>query len=142
MIKNKKGFTIIEALMAITILTLIVTAIFAVLTSSMRSVKQPTIREDSILAVEKASNLLKIYVDKDVYGTSSYAEVPSAYQNGLCHDDGITDTDPMGIGSHNIFCLLPDICRDEDSTFTYTVSTTSVSSIEYKNIDFDLTCGV
>jgi|GEM_PF-3607305 type II secretory pathway pseudopilin PulG len=141
--KRCSGFTIVEALIAITVLTIIVAAIFSVLTTSLRSVKQPTVREESVLAIEKASDLLKIYVDKDVY-EGSYSEIPSDYQNGLCHDDGITDTTPMSVAGspHNIACLIPDVCRTVDSTFTYTVSTETVNGVEYKYIDFDIDCVV
>ena len=116
-LKNRKGVTLLEGLIAIGLLAIVSVATFSVLVSVSRRGSQPDIREDMFLALERAQSELQKYV------------FPGENQHGLCDYDGaefrIEDTTPLLEGSHDIKCLLPYKCLG-NSTFTYTVSNTDL----------------
>lgn len=109
--KNKKGVTLLEGLIAMVLLAVVATGSFAVLLSASRKSSGPDIREELVLAVEKAHAQLQAYVfatDFSLTKKDSFNEemVPSAYRKGLCGNDN----SPLNTGTHNIKCLLPLIC--------------------------------
>lgn len=121
-LKNNKGVTILEGLIALTLLALVATGTFAVLLSTSRTSSQPDVREEMALAVEKASQLLQVYIysDRDALSTDMQDTVDAA----LC--EGYDASAPLATGvSHNIECLLPPLCDRNNSSFTYTVTTQS-----------------
>ena len=100
---NKKGVTLLEGLIALTLLAMVTVGVFAVLVSSSRKSEGPDIHEEMALAVEKANKLLQGYVHQKNIAPS---ELPA---HGLC---GYSDeTDPLSTGLHDITCLLPNICN-------------------------------
>ena len=115
-LQNKKGVTILEGLIALTLLALVATGTFAVLLSTSRRSSQPDIREEMTLAVERATQKLQAYIyPSDI---SLLPEVQSVVGNGLCGGDST----PLRPGvRHFINCLLPPICDASRSRFTYTV---------------------
>ena len=157
-LKNRKGVTLLEGLIALVLLAMVTTGTFAVLLSTSRRSAQPDIREEMTFAVERAMNKLQTYVftTKDDSGDKiKLSTVPTAIQNGLCG----TDEDPLAAGSHNIDCMLPPICNN-NSSFKYTVSVVNSTSklgiyrlslydigsasglslAEPYSINFDITC--
>jgi type II secretory pathway pseudopilin PulG len=136
--KNSKGYTIIEAVIAMLLVSVVVGGIFSALMASRRAIIDPSYKEDMVFAVESANNLLKNYV------TSDKTKVPTDLKNGLC-DDGTVDA--LSIGSHDIECLLPPVCEPSSSTFTYTVSDVTVAVPDVtgqnptlKSIKFNIMC--
>ena len=58
-LKNKKGVTLLEGMIAILLLSVVTLGTFGVVLSSSRKVSQPDIREEMILAVEQAHHFLQ-----------------------------------------------------------------------------------
>ncbi len=115
-LQNKKGVTILEGLIALTLLALVATGTFAVLLSTSRRSSQPDIREEMTLAVERATQKLQAYIYPSDISLAS--DVQAVVGNGLCGGDST----PLNSGTHNISCLLPPICDvNNESAFTYTV---------------------
>ena len=145
LLKNKKGVTILEGLIALGLLALVAGGTFGVLLSVSRKSSQPDIREEMLLAVERASEQLQMYAS-----ATSSGDLPTEYQNGLCGNGDIY----LSGGPHNIKCMLPAICDRANSAFSYKVAEVSInaagfpSDINYrtaelpktKEITFDITC--
>lgn len=115
-LKGKKGVTILEGLIALSLLALVATGTFAVLLSTSRKSSQPDTREEMALAVEKASQLLQVYI----YSSANYltSDMQTTVDTPLC--EGYDSTSPLAIGvKHNIACLLPPLCDRNKSSFTY-----------------------
>lgn len=96
---NKKGVTLLEGLIALGLLAMVTTGTLGVMLSISRKASKPDIREEMILAVEKANSQLQA--------------------KALCGDE-----DPLAIKTHNIDCMLPPICDRNTSglsEFTYDV---------------------
>ena len=146
LLKNKKGVTILEGLIALTLLAVVATGTFAVLLSASRKSSAPDIREEMAYAVDKAHNLLQGYVIHQGYnstmsgvqmkrpnnidnetvkagGTTSHDVFASDFKNGLCSLSGngsfqVVDSAPLSNGTHEIPCLLPPICDRQDANST------------------------
>lgn len=142
LLKNKKGVTILEGLIALGLLAMVAGGTFGVLLSVSRKASRPDIREEMILAVERANEQLQVYV--------STAATPSHFQNGLCGGD----SSPLSLGDppHHIECKLPAICDRANSSFYYTVSNPSITlpavagnittanTVAMTNVAFSITC--
>lgn len=161
-LKNKKGVTILEGLIALTLLALVATGTFAVLLSTSRKTSQPDIREEMALAVEKASQLLQVYIYSDRDNLPS--DLQDTVDAPLC--EGYDASAPLSqVGKHNIGCLLPPMCDRNNSSFfyivtpkspvlprtadlmrtrgadgSYTGSATDVSSHNLYKIEFEIKC--
>ena len=125
-LKNKKGVTLLESLIALLLLAVVATGTFAVLLSTSRKSLGPDIREEMALAIEKASDMLQgavVSLDSDVpnYGSGFN------YQKGPC---GLASSHALSSGSHNneLNCLLPPICDPSHSHFSYEISSGTDSS--------------
>lgn len=136
--KNSKGYTIIEAVIAMLLVSVVVGGIFSALMASRRAIVDPSYKEEMVFAVESANNLLKNYI------TGDKSKVTDDLKNGLC-DDGTVDA--LSVGAHDIACLLPPVCDTRTSSFTYTVSdvTVTVPDAEshnptLKSIKFNIMC--
>lgn len=136
--KNIKGYTIIEAVIAMLLVSVVVGGIFSALMASRRAIIDPSYKEEMVFAVESANNLLKNYV------TSDKSKVTDDLRSGLC-DDGTVDA--ISVGTHDIKCLLPDVCNPTTSSFTYTVTNVPVtvpgvtgSTVTMQNIKFNIMC--
>lgn len=144
LLKNKKGVTILEGLIALGLLALVAGGTFGVLLSVSRKSSQPDIREEMLLAVERANEQLQMYA------SGNTTNLPSEYQNGLCKNG---DVSLVG-GPHNIKCMLPAICDRDNSEFSYTVTSGNITVVGFptnnsysaatftapKKITFDITC--
>ncbi len=124
-LKSKKGVTVLEGLIAMTLLALVATGTFAVLLSTSRKSSQPDIREEMALAVEKAAQKLQVYVYPD--GIDLDSELEDNISRGLC--PGEDSSDPRATGRHSINCLLPPICDANDSSFSYTVAVSPLNPL-------------
>lgn len=118
-LKNKKGVTLLEGLIALGLLALVTAGSFGVLLSISRQASQPDIREEMALAVEKAHQQLQRYTYED-----TYTSIPADIRFGLC---GESSGDPFSSGSHDIECLLPAICDPANSSFTYNVTNSEMN---------------
>lgn len=118
-LKNKKGVTLLEGLIALGLLALVTAGSFGVLLSISRQASQPDIREEMALAVEKAHQQLQRYTYE---GTDT--SIPAGIRFGLC---GESSGDPFSSGSHDIECLLPAICDPANSSFTYNVTNSGMN---------------
>ena len=118
LLNSKAGVTILEGVIALGLLAVVTAGAFGVLVSASRKSSQPDIREEMTLAVEKAKNLLQMYVA----GTD---HVAAEYTQGLCGKD---DNPMMETIEHHIECLLPPICDQshEDSQFKYEVAVSPI----------------
>lgn len=110
-LKSKCGVTILEGLIALTLLALVATGTFAVLLSTSRKSAVPDLREEMILAVEKVSRKIQMYIAADGTNLSS-----------LEHVGSYSGASVLSSGSHSIKDELPPICDSSKSDFTYTVS--------------------
>ena len=125
---NRTGVTILEGLIALGLLALVAAGTFGVLLSVSHKSTMPDLREEMVLAVEKANDLLQMYADQRGVGTSALS---ADVQQGLCGNDST----PMKTGEppHYINCLLPVICDSSNSEFSYTVATESDFAIKPDN---------
>ncbi|MBR5151338.1 MAG: hypothetical protein IKW71_00695 [Elusimicrobiaceae bacterium] len=119
LLQGKSGVTILEGIIALGLLALVMAGAFGVLLSSSRQVSQPDMREEMILAVEKANTLLKAYVG---IVDASASPVATDLRGGLCGGDNT----PLAVGNpqitHDIGCMLPPVCDLNNSSFTYKVA--------------------
>lgn len=150
---KKTGVTVLEGLIALGLLALVAGGTFGVLLSVSRKTGTPDIREEMSLAVERANELLPMYAPLKSDGSNMASlKLPNWYQSGLCED--INDPSPMSLNSHDIRCLLPPICDESNSSFSYEVATDEVSlpsdvpgdtkyyypSQPHRQITFKITC--
>lgn len=130
---KKKGVTILEGLIALGLLVLVAAGTFGVLLSVARKSGAPDIREEMVLAVERANDLLQMYPSEDMSDSKLYEQ----YANGMCggslipSDVRISDSAPLSLGTHNIKCMLPPLCDYSNSSFTYTVEKFSFTTPPY-----------
>lgn len=133
---KKKGVTILEGLIALGLLALVAAGTFGVLLSVARKSGAPDIREEMVLAVERANDQLQMYSSGIVSGMTN-SKLYEQYANGMCGGSlipaevQVLDSSPMSIGSHNIKCMLPPLCDYSNSTFTYTVREASFTTHNY-----------
>lgn len=133
---KKKGVTILEGLIALGLLALVAAGTFGVLLSVARKSGAPDIREEMVLAVERANDQLQMYSSGIVSGMTN-SKLYEQYANGMCGGSlipaqvKVSDSSPMSLGSHNIKCMLPSLCDYSNSTFTYTVREASFTTHNY-----------
>lgn len=133
---KKKGVTILEGLIALGLLALVAAGTFGVLLSVARKSGAPDIREEMVLAVERANDQLQMYSSGIVSGMTN-SKLYEQYANGMCGGSlipaevKVSDSSPMSLGSHNIKCMLPPLCDYSNSTFTYTVKEASFTTHNY-----------
>lgn len=133
---KKKGVTILEGLIALGLLALVAAGTFGVLLSVARKSGAPDIREEMVLAVERANDQLQMYSSGIVSGMAN-SKLYEQYANGMCGGSlipaevKVSDSSPMSLGSHNIKCMLPPLCDYSNSTFTYTVREASFTTHNY-----------
>lgn len=133
---KKKGVTILEGLIALGLLALVAAGTFGVLLSVARKSGAPDIREEMVLAVERANDQLQMYSSGIVSGMAN-SKLYEQYANGMCGGSlipaevKVSDSSPMSLGSHNIKCMLPPLCDYSNSTFTYTVRESSFTTHNY-----------
>lgn len=153
-LSKKTGVTVLEGLIALGLLALVAGGTFGVLLSVSRKAGTPDIREEMALAVERANELLPMYAPLKSDGTNMASlKLPNRYQRGLCEE--INDPSPMSLDSHHdIRCLLPPICDESNSSFSYEVGNDEVSlpsdvpgdtkyyypSQPHRQITFKITC--
>lgn len=116
-LRNKKGVTVLEGLIALGLLAMVAAGAFAVLLSSARHSSQSDFREEMLLAVEKANDALQQYAINQQSSLSADTYMTS----GLCTGD----SSPLSTGTHSIDCMLPALCDKNagHSAFSYTVAT-------------------
>lgn len=126
LLNNKTGVTILEGLIALGLLALVAGGTFGVLLSVSRKSSQPDIREEMLLAVERANEQLQVY-------TLDTTPDDGMFKYGLCGYSGavplVTDSAPLDSGTHEIPCLLPAICDPDPEKSSFEYSVTSGSSI-------------
>ena len=133
---KKKGVTILEGLIALGLLALVAAGTFGVLLSVARKSGAPDIREEMVLAVERANDQLQMYSSGIVSGMTN-SKLYEQYANGMCGGSlipaevKVSDSSPMSLDSHNIKCMLPPLCDYSNSTFTYTVREASFTTHNY-----------
>lgn len=133
---KKKGVTILEGLIALGLLALVAAGTFGVLLSVARKSGAPDIREEMVLAVERANDQLQMYSSGIVSGMTN-SKLYEQYANGMCGGSlipaevKVSDSSPMSLGPHNIKCMLPPLCDYSNSTFTYTVREASFTTHNY-----------
>lgn len=151
LLTKKTGVTVLEGLIALGLLALVAGGTFGVLLSVSRKTGTPDIREEMSLAVERANELLPMYAPLLQGSNMSDAKIADAYKEGLCGED----VSPLSLGEHDITCLLPPICDEQNSSFVYTVAENSITlpfavpsdtkdyyytSQPHRQITFEITC--
>lgn len=129
LLNNKTGVTILEGLIALGLLALVAGGTFGVLLSVSRKASKPDIREEMILAVERANELLMRYSVP-----SSSTNLPDEANNGLCNNGDKT----LSVGDNkNINCMLPAICDrgGSASSFSYSVEEVAFSPANFPVAD-------
>lgn len=132
-LKSKKGVSLLEGLIALLLLAIVATGTFGVLLSTSRKSTAPDIREEMALAVERAQQMLQVYIySGDVRDEYVILDIGSLYagevMGGLCDNETnghVYFNAPLGGGDHDIKCLLPPMCDPDTSDFYYTVSTST-----------------
>ena len=127
--RKRKGVTILEGLISLGLLALVASGTFGVLLSISRLASSPDIREEMVWAVERAHEQLQMYAAE----IQSAGGVEFSLANGLCGNasvNQVVDSNPLSNTSNNIKCLLPAFCDASNSSFTYSVTSNSVSVAE------------
>ena len=127
-LKSKKGVSLLEGLIALLLLALVATGTFGVLLSVSRKSSTPDIREEMILAIEKANQMLQPYMYPDTIDASEEFEANNYYDEMLDKDLCGYDGSAIALGKHTIPCLLPPICDPDNSLFKYNVATDTNSA--------------
>ena len=121
-LKNKKGVTLLEGLIAIGLLAMVSVSTFSVLLSISRRAKQPDLREEMLLAVERAQDGLLGDARQDLLNGTQPVCV---YNNSIYNDPHpLLANSPHDMA---IKCLLPRKC-DTSSTFGYTLNPDSLET--------------
>lgn len=131
LLKNKAGVTILEGLIALGLLALVAGGTFGVLLSVSRQASQPDIREEMLLAVERASEQLQVYTK-----VLSDNNVPDDFKNGLCGGESLS-TVLSTANNHDIGCMLPAICDRNSSEFSYKVTEATFSPTGFPTTSSD-----
>lgn len=136
--KDKKGFTLIEVIVAILVAAIAVVAIFAVILSAFRSAPKSDQKETAGLIIRQAAEQLKAYVADQNAWTQ---EFPASLPRNLCSDTPTNDDGnkaPLATGAHNVSCLLYGTVL-EGGTLTYIVTNINVAGeLQYRKVDFSL----
>ena len=109
---NRKGYTIVEGIIAMLLVAVMVGGIFSALMASRRAIVEPSRKEEMLYAIESLENNLKNCVS-------------SRLDEDCSIDNCGGGSDAISIGEHN--CTLPDVCKGADDYFKYEVSGTSIS---------------
>lgn len=120
MIKNKKGFTIIESVVAMLLVAIVVGGVFAALMAARRGITEPGYKEDMVYAVESVNNLLKL-------------NVSGAAANGAGVGPCTIASNALSSGEKSVACMIPQDACGPGSTFTYTVADDYVIEDTYNN---------
>ena len=142
LLKSKAGVTVLEGIIALGLLAVVTAGAFGVLLSAARKSTQPDMREEMVMAVEKAKDMLQMYVNPAGYSASPDSTV--LYPTGLCGGDAT----PLRVGTHNIKCTLPPICDKATSSFSYTVAEKGMpftvegegDNVKLLSISFSISC--
>jgi prepilin-type N-terminal cleavage/methylation domain-containing protein len=131
--KNKKGFTLIEVIIAVLVAGIAVVAIFAVILSTFTAAPKSDQKETAGLILQQASERLKAYATDTSDGIG---EFPQSLPVSLC--PGLDGSYPFTDGQHNASCLLDGTIL-EGGTLNYTVANvTSAGEIVMRRVDFSL----
>lgn len=125
--KNNKGYTIVEALIAMLLVAIVVGGIFSALMASRRAISEPSSREDTYFAAEDVLNTLR---------ECTSAQSEDANPSNEKYLPKCSEILPSGSGQvwqmfedgeHNVDeKKLPDSCTDSSSKITYSVSKMAV----------------
>ena len=116
-LKNKKGVTLLEGLIAIGLLAMVSVSTFSVLLSISRRAKQPDLREDMLLSIEKTNAELQKHI-----GDPNFNNLP------ICPVVG------LNAAGNPASCMAPIKCTMLGQqflltpTFTYTVEDNDLES--------------
>ncbi len=115
-LKNKKGVTLLEGLIAIGLLAMVSVSTFSVLLSISRRAKQPDLREDMLLSIEKTNAELQKHIGD-----------PNFNNLRICPVVG------LNAAGNPASCMAPIKCTVLGQsfltpTFTYTVEDNSLES--------------
>ncbi|WP_428898393.1 prepilin-type N-terminal cleavage/methylation domain-containing protein [Parelusimicrobium proximum] len=116
-IPAKKGFTIVEGIVAILLLAIVTAGVYGVILSTVRANIVPDIKEDSAYQIEAVTAALKLLM------TGAPSDFDAAKEVMPCIFVGKTSTNPadyLTVGVHDIPWCMPLECLD-DTTFKYIV---------------------
>ncbi|ACC98139.1 hypothetical protein Emin_0584 [Elusimicrobium minutum Pei191] len=165
---NKKGLTIAEAVISMVLLATVTMGIYGVIMVSLRSAKNPDMREEMMYALERASAKMKTLVEADLCAADGFSCTLNSTTNeydckcvkyvsqetdpakkpmrrDICDNIILDDTySPFLTGrKHSVSCLLPEMCDSFNSSFYYEVSNIGLPSDPAKQqyqIYFTLIC--
>ena len=112
MVKNKKGYTIIESVIAMLLVSIIVGGVFASLMASRRAIVEPSYKEDIAYSADEIEGLLRASVSGGAPDGRS-GVVDGQSQPLTSSAQGIT---------HQINTYLPQGCVPGTSSFRYVVT--------------------
>lgn len=134
-IKNKKGFTLAEALVAMLLVAIMAAGVIVALMSTKRAIVAPTNREEMLFAIEEVSSILQGATETTpaLCGQTGYAleETPNCGQGSTqsCHD---------------VSCKAPNSCKGANDFFVYSVvdpvEETQENTQDQKYISFMISC--
>jgi prepilin-type N-terminal cleavage/methylation domain-containing protein len=126
---NKKGFTIIESVVAMLLVAVIVGGVFTALMASRRAIIEPGNKESMAFAMDSVYERLKTNIRVE----SGTNDIDNGVGSGPC-----SVTNPLSTGTgKDVSCLLPDVCaQDATASFKYDISAVTVNdSSSRKGID-------
>lgn len=134
---NKKGFTLAEALIAMLLVAVMAAGIITALMATKRSIIAPSNREDMILAIERASSLIK------TNNLPSECAISNALTPTSTTTCDLTSNPIKYTGCHDIrSCLGPRSCQNTTAGdyFVYSVTDVGGSSQNEKIVSFRIQC--
>jgi prepilin-type N-terminal cleavage/methylation domain-containing protein len=135
MMKNNKGFTILESMVAMILVSVVVGAVFSAVMAARRAIIVPSQREDIIYSVESINNILK---------TSASS---SDIANGVGKVFGVSD--PLKVGDHSLASVNIGLTADCTSKYKITDSILKLNTLNtsgaqpsyiFKGAGIDVSC--
>jgi Tfp pilus assembly protein PilV len=114
--KHNKGFTIIEAVIAMLLVAVITGGVFTALMAARRAIIEPSYKEDMAFAAEGVLNELK-------------TNVSFSNSKGVGNDPCNTSS-PLSLTTHRIDCRLPAACNTDGSQMAYTVNNNTYTVVK------------
>lgn len=138
-IKNKKGFTLAEALVAMLLVAIMAAGVIVALMSTKRAIVAPTNREEMLFAIEEVSSILQ---------SLSATDAPICLVEDTEFGTALEETPNCGQGStqncHDVSCKAPNSCQGANDFFVYSVTTPpdnpQENTQDQKYISFMISC--
>lgn len=133
---GEKGFTLVETLVGVMLISVVVTSVFSLVLTSKMDIKLTGNREKAIFYVRQVMDALKTYVTADTAqpGPNNWV-LRNATQNDPCNCWALQP------GNHNVSWFLPPAftAAPTNGAMSYTVTDSACGTGTCKQVSFTIT---